>query len=43
MREILEERLSAKKHDLEQMQDFLKIDMENNINTPNYEDNAIKT
>jgi len=43
MREILEERLSAKKHDLEQMQDFLKIDMENNINTPNYEDNAINT
>lgn len=25
------------------MQDFLKIDMENNINTPNYEDNAINT
>mgnify|MGYP006918540477 FL=1 len=43
MREILEERLSAKKNDLEQMQDFLKIDMENNINTPNYEDNAINT
>ena len=43
MREILEERLSAKKHDLEQMQDFFKIDMENNINTPNYEDNAINT
>lgn len=27
MREILDERLSAKKHDLEQMQDFLKIDI----------------
>ena len=25
------------------MQDYLKIDMENNINTQNYEDNAINT
>ena len=25
------------------MQDYLKIDMENNINSQNYEDNAINT
>lgn len=41
MKDILEQRLVAKKRDLKQMQDFLKIDMENNINTSNYEDNAI--
>jgi hypothetical protein len=43
MNDVLEQRLAAKKRDLKQMQDFLKIDMENNINSQNYEDNAINT
>ena len=43
MNDVLEQRLAAKKRDLKQMQDFLKIDMENNINSLNYEDNAINT
>lgn len=43
MKDVLEQRLTAKKQDLKQMQDFWKIDMENNINTQNYEDNAINT
>lgn len=43
MDDVLEQRLTAKKRDLKQMQDFLKIDMENNINSQNYEDNAINT
>lgn len=43
MNDLLEQRLAAKKRDLKQMQDFLKIDMENNINSLNYEDNAINT
>lgn len=43
MKDVLEQRLAAKKRDLKQMQDFLKIDMENNINAQNYEDNAINT
>ena len=43
MNDVLEQRLAAKKLDLKQMQDYLKIDMENNINSQNYEDNAINT
>ena len=43
MKDVIEQRLVAKKRDLKQMQDFLKIDMENNINSQNYEDNAINT
>ena len=43
MNDVLEQRLATKKRDLKQMQDYLKIDMENNINTQNYEDNAINT
>lgn len=43
MKDVLEQRLTAKKRDLKQMQDSLKIDMENNINSQNYEDNAINT
>ena len=43
MNDVLEQRLATKKRDLKQMQDFLKIDMENNINSQNYEDNAINT
>lgn len=43
MNYVLEQRLASKKRDLKQMQDFLKIDMENNINSQNYEDNAINT
>ena len=43
MNNVLEQRLAAKKLDLKQMQDYLKIDMENNINSQNYEDNAINT
>lgn len=43
MNDVLEQRLATKKLDLKQMQDYLKIDMENNINSQNYEDNAINT
>lgn len=40
MNDILEQRLSAKKRDLENQQEYFRIDMKN-IEQSNYEDNAI--
>ena len=40
MKEVLEQRLAAKKRDLENQQEFFKIDIKN-IEQSNYEDNAI--
>ena len=40
MKEALEQRLAAKKRDLENQQEYFKIDMKN-IKQSNYEDNAI--
>ena len=40
MKEALEQRLAAKKRDLENQQEYFKIDMKN-IEQSNYEDNAI--
>ena len=40
MNGVLEQRLSAKKRDLEKQQEYFRIDMKN-IEQSNYEDNAI--
>ena len=40
MKEALEQRLAAKKRDLENQQEYFKIDIKN-IEQSNYEDNAI--
>lgn len=40
MKEVLEQRLAAKKRDLENQQEYFKIDIKN-IEQSNYEDNAI--
>ena len=40
MNDVLEQRLAAKKRDLENQQEYFKIDMKN-IEQSNYEDNAI--
>ena len=40
MKEALEQRLAAKKRDLENQQEYFRIDMKN-IEQSNYEDNAI--
>lgn len=40
MNDILEQRLAAKKRDLENQQEYFRIDMKN-IEQSNYEDNAI--
>ena len=40
MTEVLEPRLAAKKRDLENQQEYFKIDIKN-IEQSNYEDNAI--
>ena len=40
MNGVLEQRLSAKKRDLENQQEYFRIDMKN-IEQSNYEDNAI--
>ena len=40
MNDVLEQRLAAKKRDLENQQEYFKIDMKN-IKQSNYEDNAI--
>ena len=42
MKEALEQRLAAKKRDLENQQEYFRIDMKN-IEQSNYEDNAINT
>ena len=40
MNDVLEQRLTAKKRDLENQQEYFRIDMKN-IEQSNYEDNAI--
>ena len=40
MNDVLEQRLAAKKRDLENQQEYFRIDMKN-IEQSNYEDNAI--
>lgn len=40
MNDVLEQRLAAKKRDLENQQEYFRIDMKN-IKQSNYEDNAI--
>ena len=40
MREVMEQRLEAKKRRLAQLQEYFQIDMKN-INSSTYEDNAI--
>ena len=40
MNDVLEQRLAAKKRDLENQQEYFRIDMKN-IEQLNYEDNAI--
>lgn len=40
MNDVLEQRLDAKKRDLEKQQEYFRIDMKN-IEQSNYEDNAI--
>ena len=40
MNDVLEQRLTAKKRDLENQQEYFKIDIKN-IEQSNYEDNAI--
>jgi hypothetical protein len=42
MNDVLEQRLAAKKQDLENQQEYFRIDMKN-IEQSNYEDNAINT
>ena len=42
MNDVLEQRLAAKKRDLENQQEYFRIDMKN-IEQSNYEDNAINT
>ena len=42
MNDALEQRLAAKKRDLENQQEYFRIDMKN-IEQSNYEDNAINT
>lgn len=42
MREIMEQRLAAKKRDLERQQEFFRVDIKN-MDSTTYEDNAISS